>query len=621
MKSFVVKLNKFFRMNTGLQYPQNFEETKKSLVIAMYQREYTWTKDKIISLISDISRRDKFIGNVILDEKDNCYEIVDGQQRITTCFLILVCLYNAYSGSPREQSSISSIIESDGRFILRNDSIGNFISKSADHMELDIQDNDDIYCQKGIFTTSYDVIQREIDEISQNNLRYFKEKLLDSEFLVLINDQHTQTNPVEQVFLDINEKAQLLKVEDIFKGHCFKNYDEEHYNELRSTWVALKKHGVYFTKIGFEDLSQYIYLYLLETDSLDISKNTTVDGKHYLDGKDMDQTADLLDQMIQFGAAVSSVLFDVDTITYCFEDLCVNSHEYRTTNDIPTLKRILSELLKYTKAQYQKLPVMYLIYRLKTDENLKNTISHLQFRSIITNLYIYATLFIYSTDKKSKNSIDQTIKERVDAIPVNYSEIVSAAKDLRRAQLDKFSYSLSRNGFEWLSFVYSIMDYYLASQNNLSSVYRRENGFNLEHFIIPDNKQRRITWNDGINSFDFSLDKGFVSKNKKLSINYIILNSTLNEELGHWDIVSKIIKINEWYDARRQTIPNHIRVFIQHIQSMAEYQTLVQLKGNITNHEELKREYQRFLDAFFDTEHTNTLVSRITDEFKSVFQN
>lgn len=622
MKSFVIKLNKFFKMDTSLANPHNFMDNKRRLVIPMYQREYKWTSEKIIGLISDISRRDKFLGNVILDEQDNCYEIVDGQQRITTCFLVLVCLYNHYSNSPREQESILSIIEHDNHFVLQNDTVGNFITKVANQMNLDIHDDLDIFSQNGIFSSSLDIIKSKIEELAtQGSLRDFKQKLLDSELLVLINDQHTNTSPIEQIFLDINEKAQLLEVEDIFKGHCFENYDEDHYQELRATWVRLKKQGMNFRKIGFESLSQYIYLFLLEDDSLSIPEKLTVAGKHYLDGKDMDETAALLERMISFGDAVTSVLNGLDTQSYYFEDLCANSQEYRMTSDIPTLKSILGDLLTYSSAQYQKLPALYFLYRLKTDDAIKASISHVQFRSIITNLYIYASLFIYSTGKKSKSSIDRTIKGQIDSNPINWGNVVSAAKELRKAQLESFAFSLSRNGYEWLAFVFSIIDFYNANQNSLSSVYRRENGYNLEHFVIPDNRQRKITWNDGENTFDFSLNKEFVSRNKKLSTNYLIMDSSLNGDIGRIDIVSKIAAINSWYEARMQPIPAHIELVIQHIQSLPEYQTLVHNKGNAVDHSQIETDYQNFLDVFFDTEHVNALVSKITDKFKAVFQN
>jgi uncharacterized protein with ParB-like and HNH nuclease domain len=62
-----------------------------------YQRPYSWTIDEAIQLYEDINEaidlntQEYFIGSVILIKKPNeaVYEVVDGQQRITTISLML----------------------------------------------------------------------------------------------------------------------------------------------------------------------------------------------------------------------------------------------------------------------------------------------------------------------------------------------------------------------------------------------------------------------------------------------------------------------------------------------------------------------------------------------------
>lgn len=88
MISFVITIADLFTMDTGFGQEINFKQNKHRLVIPVYQREYKWENERIATLLSDISQNSKFIGNTILDESDERYEIVDGQQRITTCFLI-----------------------------------------------------------------------------------------------------------------------------------------------------------------------------------------------------------------------------------------------------------------------------------------------------------------------------------------------------------------------------------------------------------------------------------------------------------------------------------------------------------------------------------------------------
>ena len=97
MRAFVTRVCDFFKLDTGkADIEKNFREDKRALRIPLYQREYKWENEKIRALILDIKRQHKFLGNIILDEVVDCYEIADGQQRITTCYLILVYLYNFY---------------------------------------------------------------------------------------------------------------------------------------------------------------------------------------------------------------------------------------------------------------------------------------------------------------------------------------------------------------------------------------------------------------------------------------------------------------------------------------------------------------------------------------------
>lgn len=620
MKSFIVTIEEFFKMDTNIA-ENNFDPAKRKLIIPLYQREYKWSNEKIVSLINDIARRDKFIGNIILDEQENSYEVVDGQQRITTCFLTLLCLYNHYSGSRREQESVLQLLKPYGSFLLENHSIGNFVTQENDQLLLTINDTSDVYYQKQDFERAYAVIAEHLSQMAeQGSLREFKGKLLDCEMLVLINDQHRNTSPIEQIFLDINEKAQLLEVEDIFKGHCFENYDDAYHQELRSTWVELKKQGMQFTKFGFENLSQFIYLYLLEVDSIDIPEKLTIAGKHYLDGKNMDVTEALLNDMITYGQATTGIFDLIKTDDYRFVDVCSNSYEYRNSADHKMLKVMLKEILT-AKAQYQKLPVFYLMYSLKTNGDLPARITHVQFRSLITNLYIYATLFTYTPGKKSKRDVDHTLRNALMAAELSVTEILHAAKELRRSKVDAFEFTATRAGFEWLSFAYSVIDFYSSNQNWLCSKYQRADGFNLEHFLIPDIRTKCVTWVDGENSFELHIRPSIVATYKKYAVNYLVINEDLNGMLLHNDIVDKIGKITQWYTQRGETLPKHVEVIINAITHMPEYIRLAHLKGQGLSQQEITEHYNNFLETYFREENSCAILGRIEQEFKGAFSN
>ena len=620
MKAFTLKLKELFKLDTN-KMESNFCADKRKLLIPLYQREYKWSNEKITTLFNDIKKHEKFLGNIILDEMDSNYQIVDGQQRITTCYIILICLLNYYKQHTRDQQALKNYIKPyNNEFLLRNDSVGNYIHEHDNKMEICVSEDEniDIYSQKEDFERAYRLITSLINEFNeQSDVANFKNNLLECELLVLINVEHTQTSPVEQLFLDINEKAQLLEVEDIFKGHCFENYHEDSHADLRNLWVELKKCSIGFKKFGFENTSQFLYLYLLETDSTNIPEKLTTNGKHYLDGKTMDETEQLLLNMTKYGTVVLDFYDNIHNTGYRFVDLCANSNEYRNQRDHLILKEMCKTMLEPRgKAQYQKLPLMYLIYGLLANEDITNTLTHRDFRKIIANLYVYTSVFVFNGVKKSKNDVDHTLRDAL--INENTPQIVSAAKALRIGILENFSLPTSCD-FKKLSFICSIIDNYNANDNWLPLIYSHINGFNLEHLIVPDNSDRKIEWVDSERSFTITLP-ATVKSYKKKTINFLILNETLNGEIEHDDIVTKIGKIKDWYSSRRENIPNHIAEVFDYIESMPEYDVLKNLKNTEASQQEIKETYMTFINAYFDEE-KSSLLNMLQTMFKNSFQN
>ncbi|MBR3229830.1 MAG: DUF262 domain-containing protein [Bacilli bacterium] len=89
--------------------------SKKNLIIPDYQRPYKWSSDSVITLLNDIEKAyyekgqknkpmNYRIGTIILYEnKENKYEIVDGQQRIITLILIKKIIDNNFKSTLLEE--------------------------------------------------------------------------------------------------------------------------------------------------------------------------------------------------------------------------------------------------------------------------------------------------------------------------------------------------------------------------------------------------------------------------------------------------------------------------------------------------------------------------------------
>jgi len=79
-------------------------------IVPDYQREYVWTEKEVQQLLQDIDeefdvgdRREYFIGTVLVSptQQKNHFEVIDGQQRLTTFFLLLCAMRQRFTGEPQ----------------------------------------------------------------------------------------------------------------------------------------------------------------------------------------------------------------------------------------------------------------------------------------------------------------------------------------------------------------------------------------------------------------------------------------------------------------------------------------------------------------------------------------
>lgn len=82
-------------------------------IVPDYQREYVWTEKEVHQLLQDIndqldngSSTEYFVGTVLVSPgpQKNHYEVIDGQQRLTTFYLLLCALRHRFMGTPHHQS-------------------------------------------------------------------------------------------------------------------------------------------------------------------------------------------------------------------------------------------------------------------------------------------------------------------------------------------------------------------------------------------------------------------------------------------------------------------------------------------------------------------------------------
>ena len=81
-----------------IESEKNIFDTDMTYEIPLYQRAYAWEEKHLCQLLEDISDvsddANYYIGTLIVaeQEKEKKYEVVDGQQRLTSLYLLLNCL-------------------------------------------------------------------------------------------------------------------------------------------------------------------------------------------------------------------------------------------------------------------------------------------------------------------------------------------------------------------------------------------------------------------------------------------------------------------------------------------------------------------------------------------------
>ena len=74
----------------------NIFDTDMEYTIPLYQRAYAWEDKQLVQLIEDIQDvaddANYYIGSLIVSKQSGKYEVVDGQQRLTSLYLLLSCL-------------------------------------------------------------------------------------------------------------------------------------------------------------------------------------------------------------------------------------------------------------------------------------------------------------------------------------------------------------------------------------------------------------------------------------------------------------------------------------------------------------------------------------------------
>lgn len=283
---------------------KQFLETgrEEPFLVPDYQRPYSWGEEEIVTLFNDlllftegdISKKNKnsndtyFLGTVISFKNENGeQEIIDGQQRITSLFLLLRAIYtklktfskktNLYDELLSEIEPIlwKNVIKSEGavKNVLISSSVindeGNNILKGILENGVTNEESNDKY------SLNYILFQRLFDGLVYENpglmfefVRYVLNRTLICP--IITESQEGALN----IFSTLNTRGMPLSESDIFKAKIYNFLDDSQKNRFIERWKELTEKAEYVN----EDIQQIFYYYMFYLRALDGDSATTTIG-------------------------------------------------------------------------------------------------------------------------------------------------------------------------------------------------------------------------------------------------------------------------------------------------------------------------------------------------------
>lgn len=185
---------------------------KYKYLIPIYQRNYAWGEDEIEALLEDIkgSKEGYFIGSLVVREKGEFFEVIDGQQRLTTLFLILKHLGVNITGGLQFEAR----------------------QKSNETLSKIHKDDDNL-----VDLPSAEIANgfKFIKEYLEKNKDFNKSKILNAQILRVPVPDDTDLNHFFEI---MNTRGEQLEVHQIVKANILKALDKKDQKIAAFVWDA-----------------------------------------------------------------------------------------------------------------------------------------------------------------------------------------------------------------------------------------------------------------------------------------------------------------------------------------------------------------------------------------------
>lgn len=222
----------------------------KNLKVPIHQRPYSWQEEHVNALLDDIrsnfNEDEYFLGTIVLTESNSQYEIVDGQQRITTVLLIYAGIRDLFENDKDSEDIQTKYLST---YDIRT-------KEYVPKLELSQQDNDffrnliidkkvDTKPQRGSnqkIKDAYKLIKDALDKLLESNnndeniLIDWKE-FIDKQLKVVAISVPNDTNAFT-IFETLNDRGLALAQIDLLKNYLYSKSNTR-LEEVQRSWIEL----------------------------------------------------------------------------------------------------------------------------------------------------------------------------------------------------------------------------------------------------------------------------------------------------------------------------------------------------------------------------------------------
>ena len=360
----------------------------KPFVIPEYQRPYAWSDEQVETLFEDLweftagsggteNNGSYFLGSIVSYENDDGeQEIIDGQQRITSLFLLLRAIYTRLTDTLESErtAEAKNFISKIEPTIWRTNKLTGVVDYTDILLISRVMNNDGNQILKTILETgetsenakdnyskNYRLFQSLLDKHSLENplmVYQFIYALLNQAILLPITADTQDT--ALTIFSTLNDRGLPLSEADIFKAKIYNQLDVDNKKLFIKRWKDLDEQATY----NKESIQQLFYYYMFYLRALKKDIKTTTPGirKYYANEK-------------------FKRLFDVDLM----DNLCIILNLWKVINKGQEIdgeawsknnkiKQSLDTLSSYPN-EFWKYPVViyYICHRNKEDFEVKFT--------------------------------------------------------------------------------------------------------------------------------------------------------------------------------------------------------------------------------------------------------